>query len=67
MMTASLDHNIWFHRAARADDWMLFDMRGHGLVNARGMATGAVHAADGTHLATIAQEGLVRSPRPSSR
>jgi acyl-CoA thioesterase II len=63
MMTASLDHNIWFHRHVRADGWMLFDMQGHGLVNARGMATGAVHAEDGRHVATIAQEGLVRSPR----
>lgn len=63
MMTASLDHAIWFHRPVRADGWMLFDMRGHGLVNARGMATGAVHSADGLHVATIAQEGLVRSPR----
>ena len=63
MMTASLDHAIWFHRQARADDWMLFDMRGHGLVNARGMATGAVYSRSGVHLATVAQEGLVRSPR----
>ena len=63
MMTASLDHNIWFHRPVRADHWNLFDMAGHGLVNARGMATGSVHSRDGVHLATIAQEGLVRSPR----
>ena len=63
MMTASLDHNVWFHRPVRADHWMLFDLQGHGLVNARGMATGSVHAHDGRHVATIAQEGLVRSPR----
>jgi acyl-CoA thioesterase II len=63
LMTASLDHNIWFHRQGRADDWMLFDMTGHGLVNARGMSLGSVHTAAGVHLATTAQEGLVRSPR----
>ena len=63
MMTASLDHNVWFHRSARADQWMLFDLRGHGLVNARGIATGSVHSLDGVHLATVAQEGLVRSPK----
>lgn len=63
MMTASLDHNVWFHRPVNANDWMLFDMRGHGLSNARGMSTGLVHMLDGTHVATIAQEGLVRSPR----
>ena len=63
MMTASLDHAIWFHRPIDATDWILFDMRGHGLVNARGMSTGAAYSASGVHLATIAQEGLVRSPR----
>jgi acyl-CoA thioesterase-2 len=66
MMTASLDHSVWFHRPVRAGEWMLFDQRGHGLVNARGMATGAVHSLHGSHLATVAQEGLVRSPRPTS-
>ena len=63
MMMASLDHNIWFHRPVRADEWMLMDLQGHGLVNARGMATGSVHSIDGVHVATIAQEGLVRSAR----
>jgi acyl-CoA thioesterase II len=60
LMTASLDHAVWFHRPARADEWLLFDLRGHGLVNARGMATGTVHTESGLHVATIAQEGLVR-------
>ncbi len=64
MMTASLDHAIWFHRPIDATKWVLFDMRGHGLVNARGMSTGAAYNESGIHLATIAQEGLVRSPRP---
>ncbi len=66
MMTASLDHNIWFQRATRADDWVLFDMRGNGLVNARGIATGSAYGANGVHAATVVQEGLVRSPRPKS-
>lgn len=63
LMTASLDHAVWFHRPARADQWLLFDSRGHGLVNARGMATGTVHTRDGVHVATIAQEGLIRVAR----
>jgi acyl-CoA thioesterase-2 len=63
LMTASLDHAVWFHRPARADEWLLFDVRGHGLVNARGMATGTVHDRRGVHVATIAQEGLVRVGR----
>lgn len=63
LMTASLDHAVWFHRPARADDWLLFDMHGAGIVNARGMAMGTVHTRSGIHVATIAQEGLVRVAR----
>ena len=59
-MTASLDHALWFHRPARADDWLLLDMTGHGIIRTRGLSTGHVFAAGGQHIATIAQEGLIR-------
>jgi acyl-CoA thioesterase-2 len=59
-MTASLDHAMWFHRPARADDWLLFDLDGHGIIRTRGLSTGHVFTADGQHIATIAQEGLIR-------
>lgn len=61
MMAASLDHAVWFHRPARADDWLLFSLTGHGMANARGLAIARVHTADGTHVATVAQEGLGRT------
>jgi acyl-CoA thioesterase-2 len=60
MMGASLDHAMWFHRPARADDWVLIDMTGHGMIGSRGLATGPVFDAGGAHVATIAQEGLLR-------
>jgi len=59
-MTASLDHAMWFHRPARADDWVLLDMDGHGIIRTRGLSTGHVFTPDGQHIATIAQEGLIR-------
>ncbi len=59
-MTASLDHAMWFHRPARADDWLLLDMDGHGIIRTRGLSTGHVFTGDGQHIATIAQEGLIR-------
>jgi acyl-CoA thioesterase-2 len=62
-MGASLDHAIWFHRPARADDWILVDMRGHGILGTRGLATGMVFDRSGIQAATIAQEGLLRPPR----
>jgi acyl-CoA thioesterase II len=59
-MSASLDHAMWFHRPVRADDWMLFDLRGQGIIRTRGLSTGHVFDANGLHLASIAQEGLLR-------
>jgi acyl-CoA thioesterase-2 len=62
MMGASLDHAMWFQRPVRADDWVLMDMKGHGMVGSRGLTTGTVFDRNGTHAATIAQEGLLRAP-----
>lgn len=59
-MLASLDHAMWFHRPVNANDWLLFDMDGHGILRTRGLATGHVFNVAGEHIATIAQEGLIR-------
>jgi acyl-CoA thioesterase-2 len=64
VMAASLDHALWFHRPLRADDWLLIDLTGHGLIGSRGLATGPVFDASGSHVATIAQEALLRERRP---
>lgn len=63
MVAASLDHAIWFHRPLRADDWLLFDLRGHGVANGRGLAVARVFDRAGTHVASVAQEGLGRERR----
>jgi acyl-CoA thioesterase-2 len=60
LMTASLDHAVWFHRPVDATEWLLVDARGHGVANARGMAVARVFDRQGRHVATVAQEGLVR-------
>ena len=39
-MSASLDHCVWFHRPARPDDWLLFDLRSSGLAGGRGLSQG---------------------------
>lgn len=65
-MGASLDHAMWFHRPARADDWHLYAWDCHGLKGARGMTVGNLFAPDGTHVATVAQEVLLRERRPPS-
>jgi acyl-CoA thioesterase-2 len=57
----SLDHAVWFHRPFRADEWFLYDCRSPSASGARGLATGRFFAADGRQLATVVQEGLVRT------
>ena len=61
--TASLDHTMWFHRPLRADRWHLHDFTCHSFVGGRGLAIGHVFAADGVHVATVAQEVLMRGHR----
>jgi acyl-CoA thioesterase-2 len=60
--SASLDHAIWFHRPLRADEWHLYDFTCHGLLSSRGLAVGHVFTLGGSHVATIAQEVLLRRP-----
>lgn len=59
----SLDHTVWFHRPMRADRWHLHDFTTHHLVSGRGLAVGHVYSADGEHVATVAQEVLLRERR----
>lgn len=67
LVGASLDHALWFHRDARADEWQLHVMDGHGLVGGRGLAFGQVYSRDGAHVASIAQQILLRERRPDAR
>jgi acyl-CoA thioesterase-2 len=60
MFSASLDHTIWFHRPAPAGEWMMHDFECHNFAGARGLGFGHLHALDGTHVATVAQEILLR-------
>jgi acyl-CoA thioesterase-2 len=57
---ASLDHAVWFHRPTDVRQWHWYDCTTHGLSGARGLVTGDVLAVDGTHVATIAQQVLLR-------
>ena len=63
-MAASLDHALWFHRPFRADDWLLYAQDLPNLSGARGFARGLIFTRDGTLVASVAQEGLLRERRP---
>ncbi|WP_245542762.1 acyl-CoA thioesterase [Pseudoclavibacter soli] len=61
--TASLDHAMWFHRPARADEWVLYVQDSPSAQGGRGLTVGRMFTRDGTLIATVAQEGLVRLPQ----
>jgi len=66
IMGASLDHALWLHRAFRADDWLLYAQDSPNMYGARGFSRGLIFARDGTLVASVAQEGLVRERRQTS-
>ncbi len=59
-MTASLDHAVWIHREVEIDGWLLFASESPVAHQARGLVFGGVFRPDGTRLASVAQEALIR-------
>jgi acyl-CoA thioesterase-2 len=66
-MGASLDHAVWFHRPARIDRWALIDVKSESLTGVRGLTIGRVFDDEGRHVATVAQEALLRERAHPSR
>jgi acyl-CoA thioesterase-2 len=64
-MAASLDHALWIHRPFRADEWLLYAQDSPNLHGSRGFSRGLIFTRDGTLVASVAQEGLVRERRES--
>lgn len=57
---ASLDHAMWFHRTPDMSNWLLFAQDSPAASGGRGLNRGLVYAADGTLVASVMQEGLIR-------
>lgn len=64
LFIASLDHTVWFHRPFRADEWLLYVSDSPSAFGARGFVRGQVFTQDGTMVASMAQEGLIRLREP---
>jgi acyl-CoA thioesterase-2 len=60
LQVASLDHALWFHRPFRADEWLLYAQDSPTASGARGFNRGAIYDRQGIHVASVAQEGLIR-------
>ena len=58
---ASLDHAVWFHRPMRPDEWFLYEGDSPAASAGRALCIGQIWTAGGEHVATVVQEGLIRS------
>jgi acyl-CoA thioesterase-2 len=52
---------MWFHRPGPVDGWLLSAQEAIAAESGRGLATGRFFTAAGVHLATVVQEGLIRT------
>ncbi len=66
IQAASLDHALWFHRPFKADEWLLYSQDSPNAGGARGFARGLIFSRDGTLVASVAQEGLIRPRRDAA-
>jgi acyl-CoA thioesterase II len=66
LQVASLDHAMWFHRPFDFSDWHLYAQDSPSSSGARGFTRGSIYARDGTLIASVAQEGLIRQRRPQA-
>ncbi len=62
LRVASLDHAMWWHRFARADEWLLYAQESPNARGGRGLASGRVYTRDGMLVATVTQEVMIRVP-----
>lgn len=60
LRVASLDHAMWFHRPARADEWVLYSQHSPSAQGGRGLGIGSMFTREGALAVTVAQEGMVR-------
>jgi acyl-CoA thioesterase-2 len=57
---ASIDHAMWFHQNARADEWLLFEVNSTRAINGRGLSFGKFFTQSGNLVLSCAQEGVLR-------
>ncbi|MCC6925988.1 acyl-CoA thioesterase domain-containing protein [Novosphingobium sp.] len=64
VVSASLDHAVWFHEEFRADEWLLYATDSPWSGGGRGFNRGRIFTRDGRLVASVAQEGMIRRVAP---
>ncbi|RSX46471.1 acyl-CoA thioesterase [Bifidobacterium castoris] len=62
---ASIDHSMWWYRDVDVTDWHLYVQDTPTAAHGRGLSTAKVYRRDGTLVAAIVQEAMVRVPQPA--
>ena len=60
VMSASLDHAMWFHKPVKIDEWHLFSYESTRSSGSRGFTRAEIFTRDGELVASTTQEGLMR-------
>ena len=63
LQVSSLDHAMWFMRAFRADEWLLYDQSSPSAGGGRSLCQGKIFNQSGEMVAAVMQEGLTRFKR----
>src|SRR3954451_1664389 len=68
LVSASLDHAVWFHHPVRAGDWLFYDQESSWAAGGRGLCSGRIFDRDGRLAVSVVQEGMIRrrATRPPS-
>lgn len=61
LQLASLDHSLWIHRDVPIDEWILFHKKTSSANGSRGMNHAEFFSQNGELIASVSQEGLLRS------
>jgi acyl-CoA thioesterase-2 len=63
VMTASLDHCMWFHHPVQVNDWWLYVQDSPAATGARGLARGTIYTRAGVLACSVVQEVVLRTRR----
>ncbi len=63
LQMASIDHAVWFHATIHADQWLLFAQDTPVARGGHGLARGLFYNPEGTLIASVVQESLIRGQR----
>lgn len=56
LQSVTINHSMWFHRQARADEWLMVRASSPWAANGRGLSSGTIFDREGKVVATISQE-----------